>query len=247
MQSTNVVRGGKRLNFVSKHLTVLRSITHLPQREVGGNLKNYTKSIIGDSFGTQDNLLPGHSVSRQELFKLVADTRLPTFTCCAAILGWGGMRRDHARRAFNFASEWMPIADRIRRGELSRMSAYKHFILKRQTGSLEGMGPAFFTKLIYFFTKNSESRGYIMDQWTARSANLLLGKELIDISRTKSLCWVTDKNTEFVYDEFCDFIQLLAEELGVETDTAEEMIFSVGAKGRAGMRGPWRNYVIKYG
>jgi len=44
---------------------------------------------------------------------------------------------------------------------------------------LQGCGPAFFTKIMFFFSSNL--RCFIMDQWTSRSINLLLGENLIKL------------------------------------------------------------------
>jgi len=109
------------------------------------------------------------------------------------------------------------------------------------------MGPAFFTKLIYFFGKSATDRGYIMDQWTARSANLLLDTPLVHVIETRSGSWVSDKNSEEVYEIFCQFIERLSHELNVTTDLAEEIIFSNGNKGRLHTRGAWRDYVLRHG
>ena len=54
---------------------------------------------------------------------------------------------------------------------LCRVGAYKQFHRLVNEKKLTHMGPAYFTKLIYFL--GSKQNGYIMDQWTARSMNLL--------------------------------------------------------------------------
>ena len=103
------------------------------------------------------------------------------------------------------------------------------------------MGPAFFTKLIYFFGQKSDSRGYIMDQWTALSANLLTGRKLVDMQIFKGGARVSDDNSSDVYNDFCCFIEVLAQELNESSDQAEIRIFSMG--GRREKKGKWRTYL----
>jgi chaperonin GroEL len=45
-------------------------------------------------------------------------------------------------------------------------------------GQIKNCGPAYYTKLLFFLPGSDENRGIIMDQWTARSVNLLVGKAL---------------------------------------------------------------------
>lgn len=235
------------MEFVTEHLNKLRELGHDRQSWVGGKLRPYAESVVGALENCTPSQLSSDEGDRDYLFGLIADRNVSTATCCVAILGWGGMRRDHARKVLSTAQHWMPIVDTIRQGSLTRTEAYGQFMKVRALGNLPGMGPAFFTKLIYFFGKNSQSRGYIMDQWTARSANLLLGADLVELIHTKSGSWVTDENTEAVYDSFCVFIERLAAELNVATDIAEEMIFSIGQRGRSKLRGAWRQYVLQHG
>lgn len=65
----------------------------------------------------------------------------------------------------------------LRTGGLSRCEAYRLFL---GTGAIPGIGPAFFTKLIYFFSPTPDF--YILDQWTAKSVNLLTGNWVVKMS-----------------------------------------------------------------
>ena len=106
------------------------------------------------------------------------------------------------------------------------------------------MGIAYFTKLIYFFS--AEPHGYILDQWTARSTNLLCGKEKINLTwgkyKNKGFAVVNDSNTVTDYSFFCDFVRELTSHCDHLTDPGdtEAALFS---KGRG--KGRWRNYVIQ--
>ena len=106
------------------------------------------------------------------------------------------------------------------------------------------MGPAVFTKLMYFFGGKAACRGYIMDQWTALSANLLTGRQMVQMQILKNAARVSDKNGSDVYDEFCNFIEELGKELNERSDKAEMRIFSVG--GRDDKQGKWWVYLKQY-
>ena len=113
---------------------------------------------------------------------------------------------------------------------------------------MKGIGPAYYTKLIFFFGDQS---GLIMDQWTARSTNLLLGKTLIKLVGNV----VSDTNSEQVYGEYLHFVAELKNHLGINSlAKAEELIFSCPHKHRAvkkrlgkhhGACSAWRKYVAE--
>jgi hypothetical protein len=234
------------MELILQHFDALKRIGPIDQMWVGEKLFSYAKSVISQS-SCQFDQLPEKSVTRGDLFKMVSSDSVNTLTCCVAIFAWGGMRRDHARSVLKASEYWIPITDMIRTQNIGRAEAYSEFSLMRAKGHLKGMGPAFFTKLIYFFGERTTSHGYIMDQWTARSANLLLGRQLIHVVKNKkNQARVSDQNSQHVYEEFCQFIETLASELNVSSDSAEEMIFSSGNSGRKQTRGEWRDYVLKH-
>jgi hypothetical protein len=114
---------------------------------------------------------------------------------------------------------------------------------------MPGMRPAYFTKLIFFLMPMGMPRGYIMDQWTSSSVNLLFVEKIVKtaVQRTylksgsvKISESVLDKNTEFEYETYCQAVEFLAAELGdISPEEAEEMMFSQGRG-----RGLWRSYLI---
>ena len=235
------------MQFNPHHLSNLRALKGDRQGWVGQRLASYLASVLGDSELIESSILTDNESDRDYIFKLVQNNAVSTQICCVAIFGWGGMRRDNARECIQASRRWLSIAEAIRSNKLSRSKAYSDFLSLRNSKSLPGMGPAFFTKIIYFLGVENVSRGYILDQWTARSANLLLGKSLIHLTRVNNAAWVSDRNSEVVYEEFCQFIERLGYELGVSADLAEEIIFSAGNKGRKQTRGAWRDYVLRHG
>ena len=231
------------MNLVNNHFDFLASIEENDQKWVGGNLLSYAHSV-NDNRECQFSILPDGPVQREFLFDMASSDKINTLTCCIAIFAWGGMRRDHARSVLATVDKWLPIADAIRERHIDRKDAYSQFMQARQSKNLPGMGPAFFTKLIYFLGEKANSRGYIMDQWTALSANLLTGRQMVEMQRLKGAARVSDNNSSEVYEEFCNFIETLGKMLNESADKAEMRIFSVG--GRGSKQGEWRAYLKQH-
>lgn len=229
------------MQLVGQHYEFLKSLEATEQSWVGSKLQPYAKSVCDDPNKCQISALPDQAVGRQYIFEMAKNPDMTTLTCCVAIFAWGGMRRNHARAVLGTSAKWLPIAEAIRNNEIERVEAYQRFMQARDSRWLPGMGPAFFTKLIYFLGERSKSRGYIMDQWTALSANLLTGQNFVDLQKLKSAVRVSDSNTPEVYDAFCAFIESLAKSLGESPDDAEMRIFSVGGRGEK--QGAWRAYL----
>ncbi|MCF4009595.1 8-oxoguanine DNA glycosylase OGG fold protein [Rheinheimera sp. UJ63] len=209
----------------------------------GGNVLAFAKYLSEKGFPLNLSDYLNQKLYRKNLFEFVRKNANSTLDCCISILAWGGMNREHALQAFACWSEWEPIAIKIRSGELTRSEAYNAFSELRKSKKLKGLGAAYFTKIIYFLSK-SEYRGYIMDQWTARSSNLLLNTKLIELTKTtlkygKLSYFVSDKNSAETYEKFCLFVEHLAQVYQTTPDLIEMSLFSQGY----GM-GKWRNYVI---
>jgi hypothetical protein len=194
--------------------------------------------------GAEIHELPDQRVTRGELEQLLK--RLNVEHKMLAVLAWGGMNRNHgcalwACRKYQF--EAGTLLQRL--GELpflERAAAYACLKELRAAGACVGMGPAYFTKLIRFLGAGD---GYIMDQWTARSINLLFGP-IIRLERVVGSWRVSDLNTAETYARYCVLIECLSARLaqmGITRtpDDVERYLFSEGRK-----RGRWRNHVRKY-
>ncbi|WP_146101812.1 8-oxoguanine DNA glycosylase OGG fold protein [Rhodopila globiformis] len=93
------------------------------------------------------------SVNRAKLIEMQPDRSVSTHANCISILAWGGMRDSNRDHLFGKRDEgWLDVAESVRAGKLTRAKAFDEFsILRRNGGAMLGMGPAYFTKLIYFF------------------------------------------------------------------------------------------------
>lgn len=118
----------------------------------------------------------------------------------------------------------------IRDGGLNRREAYSLFL---NEGKVTGLGPAYWTKLLYFFSPDPSF--YIMDQWTGKSINLLTGYHLVRM-QGDALC---SKNKPGNYQVYCEEVDKIAEILGIKGEQAEEMLMSKGGRNPK----PWRSYV----
>ena len=85
-----------------------------------------------------------------------------------------------------------------------------------------------------------------MDQWTARSVNLLGISPQIEMYNIAGKAGaqsmgVSDKNSLDTYENFCSFVEALVAEVDEATSPSEieEAMFSQGRG-----KGEWRNYVI---
>ena len=174
---------------------------------------------------------------------------------CSAILDWGGMHGENRRRIVSQPDKsWLKLAKQAKIGNLNRFELYSEFSDLQARDKLKGMGPAYFTKLIYFLMPDDphNPRGYIMDQWVGCAVNILNDSDvvLMDSSYTKkwskarkikpdSNYQVTNVNTVENYKSFCRQIEILAEEISVKPDFAECLLMSKGGTKPL----EWRAYV----
>lgn len=103
-----------------------------------------------------------------------------------------------------------------------------------------GIGPAYFTKLIFF--ANPRHDGYIMDQWTSRSVNLLVDGPAVVKMRT--LDHVDPRNSSQNFERFCKVVEAISTQLLNRTpEETEQCLFSTGGKKPAA----WRRYLVQHG
>lgn len=207
-----------------------------------------------------DGTLP-QTVSRSSLLLMAANPTVQTTELCVSIFAWGGMNVGHGRRLLgNPAGPWISIADRIRENKVDRVQAYAAFAeLRKIKNAMSGLGPAYFTKLIYFLSpsRSAFQLGYIMDQWLGCSINLLTGKRVVNLDhsfkwlyRKGALTYtidsiVSDANLPEDYESFCRAIEIISDRLGQPwtPELTELALISNGAEKRRPSH-PWRTYVI---
>jgi hypothetical protein len=179
-------------------------------------------------------------LTRADLFHKAADRSVSDVEIYFDIMAWGGANRNHALKLIEaeYLSFTLELISLLRHDEISSNDCYARFSELRKYGYLPGIGPAFFTKIIFFCSPNHD--GFIMDQWTGKSMNLLLGNELVLLKNG----YVSDNNDVRSYSDFCDRIREIAVILKGAFSAAqiEQALFSRGG-GKKAL--PWRKYVIE--
>jgi hypothetical protein len=203
---------------------------------VGFNIKNwwdYVALKLDQQLTTAN--LPDDKMTRTQLKEFCnADSQASEIECAAAVMAWGGQNRKHGITLFNRFEEIEPIIKDMRGGKINHLESYQRFYdIWKQPENL-GMGAAYFTKLIFFCEPSH--KGYIMDQWTSKSVNLLTGKDVIHLTAG----YVNKKNTIDNYKNFCEYTESLASNLGTSGENVEIAMFSKGGR----ERWPWRQYVV---
>lgn len=196
--------------------------------------------------------LAGDKVTRADIIRSVrASDGGDIEALCATIFAWGGMRRDHGKMLFCEArrKEWLPAARQVLMEPMTRAECFDYFRQLRSANVMKGAGPAYFTKLIFFLMHKRDDAmpvGYIMDQWTSRSINLLTGDPRHVLLQGNTV--VTDQNDMQHYQRFCRAIEALTVAINARTgknlapDEVERQLMSHG--GRKQQKGAWRQYLL---
>jgi hypothetical protein len=124
----------------------------------------------------------------------------------------------------------VPKLTALRAGGLTRQAAYDQFLGPQ---AVPGLGPAYFTKLLYFFSP--QPNFYIMDQWTGKSVDLMTGHYVVRLSGHA----VSNLNKCGNYQAYCEEIDAMSTLLGVTGEQAEEMMMSKGGR----RPWPWRAHL----
>ena len=220
------------MNLVRQHLDVLLRLPLQSQGPVGANLRSWAASLRPSLPIAMLEQLPETDLCRDRLriFCAKADISV-TFLAVAA---WGGMHRLHASRAWQARANWGVALESLRSSNRTRGEDFAILHELQLAKMFPGVGAPYFTKLLFFLRPKSDA--YIMDQWTAKSVNLLTGQDVVKISPAG---WVGPENSQERYEEFCCIVDELARRLGCTGSEAEHALISKG--GRHPWK--WREYV----
>lgn len=233
------------MKFRPPAIEILDKIVLARQRDENGNLLPNGPAWLGKSYrkwalsvtGKQQPNLPDERHTRERLHCLIRGGALSESEIYLAVMAWGGQKPNNGRLSWTGIDRLTPILREIRLGNICRLEGYRQFssVTTGSDKAVKGLGPAFYTKLLYFVPPRSP--GYIMDQWTAKSMQLLVegGGSSPPIKLTTG--YVATSNNVDVYERFCHFIEELAARYGIHAGNAEELIFS-------GSRQAWRSYVV---
>lgn len=167
--------------------------------------------------------LPDLRPNRFELASMLQEMETPARI--VTVFAWGGMGVRNGRSFKNFLKEYV---DAVCEFASSRVDCYRslHGI------EAKGVGPAFFTKLIRFLRDDRSDVGFIMDQWLARSVNLISEPHVRMHGSGKK--YVHHRNNAEVYRDFCATVERIAEKIDAPPTQVEEFMFASS---------DWREYV----
>jgi len=226
------------------------------QNWVGRNPVNFIRNCLDDENDIQKifpqlSNLKNSFYNRVEIKEFIQDNRNDSLLCCYLIFSWGGMHLRHARSLLKSTNPFIEIIDLIRQNGISIDDSYDYFYKLQNAGITKGLGPAFYTKLLYFFGQQYNWNAFIMDQWTSLSINFLFDQNIVKMNSSKKKVGksfsVAKENDYMVYKNFNECIKNLADLLSqrfgmlVTPETAEIMIFSEGR----GL-GEWRNFLVTH-
>lgn len=245
----------------------IQATPNLPENVwIGRSSQSWLRSIMRDEYATMIDLHPSSfndvAYDRQALLAKISERKHKLCEenlrdLVVDILAWGEMSVKNARHALPAWEQWKrPCMDLIR--GLSATDAYDQFYRLQHDRAMKGIGPAYYTKLIYFLGNGD---GLIMDQWTGRSMNLLFAP-FIKINKdwkSADRGYVDKRNDMHVYGRYIEGVRLLSANLSEATGTVispsrtEEFIFSISSKkkkkflGRAehAVLSAWRKYVTE--
>jgi hypothetical protein len=214
------------------HLTIFRQHMDHPVIWHGKRPRTWAHSLVGDD--SVLSRLPDDPQTRDSVMNFCNNDRHADEACFIVIMAWGGMRSSNAKLAWYARERWLPIVRLMREGTLRTRSDTFAALLKAK---VPGMRIAYFTKLMYFLCTGEPC--YILDQWTARSSNLLSNAAAPLVRLRQN--YVTNDNTVSVYLAYCDLIDYLAMALNRSGEQIEQSMFA------AGRDHPWRSVVRKFG
>lgn len=222
-----------------------------PTPWTGASPHDWAESVqpgLGSTYG-----LSKVPMTRAALRALWANTSISVEACFLSTMAWGGMQRGNGRRIWSTRANCLGVCADVRAGRHTPASGFQAFATLRAKKGLPGMGPAYFTKILFFAAPSQDA--YILDQWTARSMHLLSGqsaypavrKDYPSAAKAEKLktpqalrVIVDDKVTPVDYVDYCNKVDGLAASLGWHAHQVEERLFSSG--GRAPH--PWRAEVM---
>jgi hypothetical protein len=222
----------------SPHWIKFNSIPFTAQGTTGGNPAKWIASFeIHNVPGIEH--LPKQVIDRRQVREICTNPDLPVLLGYVCAMAWGGQgifKKKHATDPWGTRERLQDHLKHLREGNLTRARAYDLFL---GNGRIPGLGPSFFTKLLYFFSP--QPNFYIMDQWTAKSVILLTDEPIVKMSGDLP----SAENSGDDYERFCRQIDTIADELDCTGEIAEERMFSAGGIGRLKPR-EWRSYVKQH-
>lgn len=198
---------------------------------VSFNPQTWKRWLPNDLWPDELDLLQGpgkfHRINREDVFRLSADVRTPAqaVRCYVAACVWGTgtggigvARRARPLRSHDDAGQRILKAITTLR-EDGAVAAYRR-LRKGGDTNLRGLGPAFFTKVLYFAGWDAAPgpRPLILDQFVVRAFN-----EQAEVTWRTNWTWTHDQ-----YDWYLNTVAGWASSWGTTADVVERELFDHG-------------------
>lgn len=225
--------------YLSPHWEAFSRIPHVRAGEVGNIPEQWAAKFKLTNIPEATLPLPDKKLNRDQVRDHCKNPNNPVLFGHICAMAWGGQGaapwgQSAVRSCWEARSILAPKLEKLREGGLKRGEAYALF---EGTNAVPGLGPAYFTKLLYFFSL--ERNCYIMDQWTAKSVNLLTGKNVVRLGGSA----VSNLNTAENYEAYCREVDAIAKLLKIpDGEKVEEIMMSKGGR----KPWPWRGYVRQH-
>lgn len=219
--------------FSNAHWDAFKQIPHQTQGAIGTAPATWAAKCGFDDV-PDSALLPEQRLTRQQVRDICLDPTRPVLFGFVCAMAWGEQQKRNAKLSWKARLVLQKNLERLRGGGLTRAQAFDLFAGKNW---ILGLGPAYFSKLLYFFSPAPTD--YIMDQWTARSVNMITGRKVALMAGD----YVSGYSTGEHYQAFCEEIDAMAAALGCAGQDIEERLFSQGGR----KPWPWRAYVKRHG
>lgn len=224
--------------FTAATLNKLHSCKTKPatQPAVGRTLHHYWKRLHLESTERPPSIELDKQFTRTEVKAICQSQEIEVLDAYAVAMAWGGQHLTHFKNSVSATSkaELTKLLTKLRHSTRPRAEDFD--LCSQACDNINGLGISFFTKLLYFFRANDDA--FILDQWTAKSAHVLLESSPILIT-SQGMPHVSTNGEH--YELFCQFIEKLAQQLSStdQTWTADETEIALFDK----PRGEWRSFV----
>lgn len=230
-----------KMKYDSKALKTLKKLKPkpMPQEKVGRTLNHYWKRLHGEA-KLPEGLQLDEKFTREEVRSICISSQYAPLDAYAVAMAWGGQNLKHFESSTKNSSGKNLEGLLIRLRQSTRSRAEDFDDCKQTCDNITGLGMSFFTKLLYFFRPINSEQAFILDQWTAKGASILLADKIISVD---IYGMPLKKITGDDYEQFCLFIGDLADQLTTEKvkwtpDQAEVAIFDRP-------RAAWRDYLAE--
>ena len=161
--------------------------------------------------------------TREDLKGYLKQKGLSDETALIAILAWGKCSIANGRNILEDTrrAALLRFIKELKSPKIkSREEAFDLFVRTKKSGSIKGLGVAYFTKVLWFM--RPDLNGYILDRYTAKSINILCDSPYFPLIDNKYVSQHTDANT---YEGYCKHIEKLAKTIKCTPEITEEKLF----------------------